>query len=357
MRCLTRRCGLLNQSVAPPAESEAGAALSALRASGALTRLYGPQPDGAVDPLELRRVLAQAHADLRPGAVLSLLVHLAAAVPLLLEDGRAIPDGLVAFAATDTNAGSDLTGLSTTVDIGADTVLLNGTKRWVTSATTAGHALVLARRRPGRHFSQFAWVLVPLAAQGVSIRTAETTLFDGSGVGHVNLNEVRLSREHLVGMPGAGLGLFVRHMVVERLGSAAWAIELCRTVIADTARRLEVRTVEEEPLLRSQVVRHRLAGCAVRVSALEALWMASYRRIAVARDTAAAAVLKAESGAVVERVLGECAQLQGADGFLPGGIQELRAASAVFGIGGGATEVMLEHVADRLDLVLGRLVL
>lgn len=333
-----------------PPGAEADAALSALGAAGVLRGLYGVEPDGTLDPIVLRRLLADAHAALRPGVVLALLVHLATAAPLLAEHGRSV-EGLVALAATDTNPGSDLTALSTTVEID-DVLILDGAKRWVTSARTADHALVLARHRPGRHFTNFAWVLVPLTAPGVTVRAAGTSMFDGAGVGHIDFDAVQLGRDHLVGRPGRALAGFAKHIAVERLGSAAWGIELCRKAIADTARGLELKTVGDEPLRNAPVVRQRLADCAVRVSALHALWTTSCHRITADRDATAAAVLKAASGAVVERVLRECAQLQGADGFATGGIQELRAEAAVFSIGGGTTEVVLDSVADRLDVVL-----
>ncbi len=44
--------------------------------------------------------------------------------------------------------------------------------------------------------------------------------------------------------------------------------------------------------------------------------------------------------------------MAGADGFGADGRQLLRAEAAVFGIGGGTTEVVLETVADHLDGVL-----
>ncbi|WP_030823988.1 acyl-CoA dehydrogenase family protein [Streptomyces hygroscopicus] len=357
----------------PVSGADARRAVAELAAAGALTELYGPRPTGRVDPRTLRRLLAEAAASRPQGTVLALLVQLATALPLLTEtaatptatavrdaalDGRA----LLALAATDAQAGSDLTALTTTVDAvdadggaGGDKVVVNGTKRWVTSALTADHALVLARHRPGRHFTNFTWVLVPLTAPGVTVRPAGTELFHGSGVGHLDLSGVALSRDHLLGRTGRGLALFARHLAVERLASAAWAIELCRGAIADTDRRLRARQVDDAPLRESASVRQRLADCAVRTRSLHALWTDSCDRIADGHDATAAAVLKAASGTTVERVMTVCAQLQGADGFGTGGIQHLRAEAAVFAIGGGATEVVLDTVAGRLDTVLNDL--
>lgn len=350
-------------------DGDAAGIVSALAASGTLTELYGKEPTGRLDPLLLRRILAEADAHGSQGTVLALLVQLATATPLLAETAdtpvalrtlQAALDGdeLLALAATDeASAGSDLAALGTTVDLADQDgdLILDGGKRWVTSALTAGHALVLARHRPGRHFTSFTWVLVPLTAPGVTVRPADTDLFQGAGIGHITFSSVRLPRAHLLGRPGRGLALFARHLTVERLASASWAVELCRRVLADTARRLADRPVDGTPLRQSPSVRQRLAACAVRVSALHALWTQSRDRIAAHHDATAAAALKALSGMTVEQVLTECAQLQGADGFGRDGVQRLRAEAAVFGIGGGTTEVVLDTVAERLDHLLGGL--
>ncbi|MBT2383356.1 acyl-CoA dehydrogenase family protein [Streptomyces sp. ISL-11] len=360
--------GLLADALAAlPDDADARRTAAALGAAGALARLYAGLPAGRLHPVPLRKLLAAAEARGRQGTVLALCVQLASALPLLAEGAaRSAPaartlsavtagEELLALAATDESAGSDLTALTTEVDLGEDTLTLRGTKRWVTSALTAGHALVLARHREGRHFTSFTWVLVPLSAPGVTVRAVETELFEGAGLGHIELAGVTLPRDHLVGRPGMGLALFARHIATERLASAAWAIALCRRVLADTERRLAGRTVDGEPLSRSPLVRHRLAGCAVEVSALHALWTQLHERIATDRDGTAAALLKAASGTTVEHVLAVCGQLQGADGFGTDGVQRLRAESQVFGIGGGTTEVVLGTVADRLDAVLDEL--
>ncbi|MFD8260122.1 acyl-CoA dehydrogenase family protein [Streptomyces griseoluteus] len=347
-----------------PPGRDAREVLAGLSRTGALGRLYPAGPAGRIDAVLLRRLLGAADARGPQGLVLALLVQLATALPLLAQSAstpvtekvlRAAVEGqaLLALAATDEQSGSDLAGLATRVDLTAADVedgilVLDGEKRWVTSATTADHALVLARHRPGRHFTSFTWLLVPLDAPGVTVRPADTELFAASGVGHVTFDRCRLDCGHLLGRPGRGLALFARHIAVERLASAAWGTELCRRVLAGTVARLAGRTVDGTPLDRNPAVRQRLAECAVRVSALDALWTASYERITGERDATAAAVLKAASGATVDHVLSACAQLWGADGFAAGGIQQLRAEAALFGIGGGATEVVLDTVADRL---------
>jgi citronellyl-CoA dehydrogenase len=57
----------------------------------------------------------------------------------------------------------------------------------------------------------------------------------------------------------------------------------------------------------------------------------------------------------VAHVRGECAHMPGAHGFATGGAQELRAQAALFGLGGGTTEVVLSVLGDSADAVLAEL--
>jgi len=333
---------------------------AALGRAGVLRRLYdiAPGPDRNV-----LAVLLDVLVESVPfGAVLGVCVQSAAAVPLLATavagtgdrhaadiltgavDGRLT----LALAATEDSSGSDLTGLATTVDLGGDELVLDGTKRWVTGGVGSAHLLVLARHRPGRHFTNFTWVLVPADAPGVHIRHEDTEMFAGAGIAHVTFTRVRLPGHALVGRPGRGLALFARHMAGERLAGALWAVALCRRVLADTERWLSQRASGDGTVLDRADVRHRLASAVVRVHGLRALCERLGPRVTDWHDTAAAALLKACVADTVEDVLGSCARLRGASGFGAGGLQEIRAQAAVFGVGGGVTDLVLGSVADHV---------
>jgi citronellyl-CoA dehydrogenase len=252
----------------------------------------------------------------------------------------------VALAATDEDSGCDLAALGTRLSFDGDHVRLDGTKRWITNATTCGAALVLARHRPGPHFTNFTWVLVPADAPGVGVAPAETELFDGSGTGHLTFDGVRLTRDHVVGGTGRGLSAFAAHIATERLAGALWAVALCERVLRDTARHLGRRRHGDGVLWEREGIRRRWAGALLRSRQHRALTESLTEAVAARRDTAAAALLKASAAETVEHVLDVCAHLQGAHGFRTGGPQQLRAQGALFGIGGGTTEVVLGIVAE-----------
>src|SRR5215217_6038433 len=179
-----------------------------LGSAGALARVYlDGEPNRGVDPVALGRLLAAVDERASLGSTLAVCVQVATCLPLLASGGPPATtllrsalhgEAVVALAATDETAGSDLTALRTTVDIHEDEVVLDGCKRWICNATQCDAALVLARIRPGRQLTNFAWVLVPINTEGVTVSAADTEFFGGSGTGHLQFHQVRLDRDHLV---------------------------------------------------------------------------------------------------------------------------------------------------------------
>ncbi|RPK65817.1 putative acyl-CoA dehydrogenase [Streptomyces sp. ADI96-02] len=348
-----------------PADTDGRSLWAALGAAGRLRAAYtGADPAAGVDVPALRTLMAEADAVSGIGSTLALCVQIATAVPLLTLGGEQAAHVLdealagravVALAATDEGSGSDLTGLGTTVAIEADGLTVSGVKRWITNATHADHFLVLARHREGGHFTNFTWVLVPATAPGVHVEPADSQLFDGSGTGHLRLDGVRLERTHLVGRVGRGMTSFAAHIAVERLTGTLWAVALCHRQLKHTQQHLQGRKFGDGTLWGLESVRQRFADCLVRVHQLDALTDRLAERVARRHDTAAASLLKAAAAQTVGHVLGACAQLQGAEGFTTGGAQWTRAQAALWGVGGGATEVVLSAVAGSADSLLAEL--
>ncbi|HTZ45348.1 MAG TPA: acyl-CoA dehydrogenase family protein [Jatrophihabitans sp.] len=304
-------------------------------------------------------LLAALDARLPVGTVLSVCVQVATALPILREHSADRPDlrtvteaalagrSMLALAATDAHgAGSDLMSLATTATLTGDRVVLSGGKQWITNACTADHALVLARHSPRPHFTSFLWVLVPMDRPGVRATPAPTGLFDGAGVGSIDLDEVSLDRAMLVGSPGRGLPTFLRHVTTERLAGGLWAAAICRRVLAGTREALAGRPLAGGSVWDAPAVQHRFARCLQLKWQIEA---ACTQLLAAPPSTAMVQgmLLKATVAQNLDAVLGECGQLLGSRAFETGGVAQLRAETAMFGIAGGASGAMLAGIADH----------
>jgi citronellyl-CoA dehydrogenase len=296
------------------------------------------------------------------GPTLSCVVHLATFVPLvrrlahpsLADVGRAAVAGRVVgtIAATDAGvAGSDLLGIETSISIEDDRIVLRGAKEWITIALFADDLAVVARHRPGRHFSSLSLVLVPADAPGVTREEVDSTVMAGAGIGRVGFDDVVLAPTALLGRPGRGLAYFVEQMAAERLAGGFWAVAVARQALDRTVRHLRGRRVGEGALWERSAVRHDLARMAVRLRMLEALVAqivatGSTTGRLPAGDTA---VLKAALAPVAIDTVERCLQLHGAEGFADDhGLLRLLDDVRIFGVAGGSTETMLDLVADDL---------
>ncbi|GIE90971.1 acyl-CoA dehydrogenase family protein [Actinoplanes regularis] len=321
--------------------------------------------DGA-GPERLPALLGVLDEHCPVGVVLSVCVQVASALPLLREHAEAVDGGPVsavhraaargaatlALAATDrAGSGSDLMNLGTTAQLNGDEVILDGGKRWITNATTADHALVLARHRPQPHFTSFVWVLAPIEAPGVRVTATEDDLLPGAGLGDIEFDGVRLDRSHLIGRAGRGMVNFARHITTERYAGGVWAAAICRRVLADTQRRLAARPLGAGHAWDNAAIRERFARCLVESWRIGAA-CAAYRDSP--DPMVASMLLKTAVAESLDLVLGECGRLLGADAYGDAGLARLRAATAMFATAGGATGAMLAGIADHAGDLLGR---
>jgi alkylation response protein AidB-like acyl-CoA dehydrogenase len=324
----------------------------------------GPAARAAAEVLAGHAVVALAATDAGPGSDLTALTTEVRAA----DEGEAGAGAARAAYGAEAHAGdrrdahaygagphagdrrdaraADGTGTGTGAHPGTG-LTLHGTKRWITNAAHADLLLVLARRRPGPHFTNFSWLLVPAGAPGVHVEPAPTGLFTGSGTAHVRLDGVRVAADAVIGGAGRGLPLFARHIAVERLAGGLWASAACHRALGATKRLLD-----ERGLWQHDGVRLRFAAALVRARQLDALTAQLAPAITERHDHSAAALLKAAAGDTADSVLDTCAHLHGAEGFLSGGMQRQRAEAALFGIAGGSTETVLASVADQADRLL-----
>lgn len=332
----------------------------ALGRSGRIEKIYSGSHVCRERLADLLRELDGAHPT---GVVLAVCPQLAVALPLLGSAAGPVAEAawrsalageaMPSVAATDGDAaGSDLMRLGTTARITDDGVTVAGRKRWIAAAEFADHHLVLARHTDRDHFTSFTWVLVPADAAGVRVLPAGSDFFAGGGVGHLELDDVRLARDHVIGRVGYGMALFARHMSTERFLSATWAAALCRRAVTATYQRTTGRPFRGEPLWRHEAVRERLARCLVEVRKLDALCAGVAAGPDGPPSMTDGTVLKIAGADTIATVLDTCAQLWGADGFGGTGMQWLRAEAAMFGNAGGATEVLLAGLANQLPELL-----
>jgi acyl-CoA dehydrogenase len=297
------------------------------------------------------------------GFAVSTLVHTDMASPHLARYGTpeqkachlpAIVAGekVTAIAVTEPGAGSDVAALRSWAERRGNGWLLNGAKMFITNGVLADLYFVAARTdpaaKPSRGVSIF---IVEKGTPGFGVaRKLEKMGWRCSDTAELTFDDVELTADALLGTEGRGFYQIMDNFQNERLVAAAIMTGEAERAIEITLEHVRQRQAFGGTLWDKQVVRHKLADCAMRAEALKRMthhvaWLDAQGRDCV-REVS---MLKAFAAEVVQKVVWECLQLHGGSGYMRGmEIERMYRDVRVHAIGAGATEVMLEEVAKRL---------
>jgi acyl-CoA dehydrogenase len=162
--------------------------------------------------------------------------------------------------------------------------------------------------------------------------------------------DARVPAENIIGEEGRGFYALMRNFQNERLVLGGQAIGEAQAAIELALAYVQERQAFGAALWEKQVVRHKLALMASKVSAARAFIYETAWRAAQGQDCVReVSMIKALVGELVLEVTHGCLQLFGGAGYMTGSpIERMARDARAHAIGGGATEVMLEEVAKRL---------
>ena len=152
------------------------------------------------------------------GAASSLNAGMAYGVPPIIKYGskslqdRFLPmllrgEKRICLAITEPSAGSDVANVATTAKRTPDGkyYVVNGSKKWITNGIWSQYA-TMAVRTGGPGPSGLSLLIVPLLGQpGVSMRRLKTSGGTTGGTTYIELDDVRVPAENLVGQEGMGM--------------------------------------------------------------------------------------------------------------------------------------------------------
>lgn len=186
---------------------------------------------------------------------------------------------VTSFAASEAAAGSDLLALGTIASRTNGGYVLRGRKEYSTNLRDAQFVIVVARTDPSdkRGSDTMSWFLVPTDAPGVHIgRRWPTFGLRAVDVSPLELEDVEVPTEHLLGGEGRGLAMMGNSLAMSRTGIAALGIGIARRardIVMEHGRR---RRIYGDKLNRMQDYRFRIADMEKSIAAARALvWVAA----------------------------------------------------------------------------------
>ncbi len=298
------------------------------------------------------------------GFAITVLVHTDMASPHLAYAGSeeqqarwmpGIVDGalITAVGVTEPDAGSDVAAMRTTARRDGDHYVLNGAKMYITNGVHAGLVFVAAKTDPdakaSRGISIFA---VERGTPGFSVgRALHKQGWLSSDTAELVFQDCRVPAANMLGEENRGFYAIMRNFQNERIVLGAQAMGEAQAMLGLALSWVRTRRAFGGLLWDKQAIRQRLAMLSAEVEAARRLvyhaaWLDAQGRDCV-REVSQ---VKALCGELVNRVAYACQQFHGGMGYLrESAIERMVRDARIQSIGGGATEVMLEEVAKRLE--------
>jgi alkylation response protein AidB-like acyl-CoA dehydrogenase len=266
---------------------------------------------------------------------------------------------LFAYGLSEPDVGGDLASaeVTATLEDSGQTVVINGTKRWVTGARIADVIYTLVRSGPKEdRYKNLSLILVPTTTKGLSIVDLDHLGLRYSETTDVMYDDVRVPAANIMGGPekwNAGWPMLVgRTLDVERLEITAVTLGVATAAVEDAWRYSTERVQFGKRICAHQAVRNMLVEAKTKLTACRhmlyhAAWLASAGRDC-AVEGSMAKLFVAETA--VEIVLA-CQQVMGAYGCAREYDMERYVRDIVcMPIVGGSSNMQKNNIASRLNL-------
>lgn len=184
---------------------------------------------------------------------------------------------ICAEALTEPRGGSDFFGTTTLALKKGDKYILNGQKRFVVGSVGADYFFVYARtKKDGPGHESLSGFLVDRDF-GVEVETTYGLMGNrGGGTGRIVFKDVEVPEENRIGPENAGVFIFNKMMIPERMTSAAGAVGGARAAIEVAAKYTTLRHAFGRPIRKFQAVSHKIADSVAKIDAARALvWIAA----------------------------------------------------------------------------------
>jgi len=218
------------------------------------------------------------------------------------------------FAASETEGGSAAGDTGTMARREGDGWVLQGAKSFVTAGPAANCALVFAATSP----STLSAFWVPTDARGVTFGAPYAKLgLRGALAASMNLDDVRLPSNALVGADGQGEEILRFAAEGSRIGAAALGVGLARAAFSTATRYALSRKSHGRPIVEHQTIQFMLAEMSTQIDAARLLtWRAANCRDVGAPMGAQAAMAKLVASETATRVSSDAVQVLGGNGCL-----------------------------------------
>jgi acyl-CoA dehydrogenase len=256
------------------------------------------------------------------------------------------------LAITEPGGGSDVANLKTTAVREGDDYVINGSKTFITGGIK-GDYFVVGARTGGPGLTGISLFFVEYGTPGFTRSPLERKMgWWCSDQATLYFDECRVPASNLMGEENTGFIAIMENFNFERLALAAGALGMMKTCLEESVAWAQERQTFGQPLIRHQVIRHKIADMSARVDQIESYlncvcWQINEGDMPVAEISK----LKFSATKALEFCASEAMQILGGAGYLRGNpVERIYREVKVFAIGGGSEEIMRDLAVRQMGL-------
>jgi len=344
------------------AAQELPRALHQKAAAAGLLQIGFPEDCGGtpVPDLFYMIVLTEELARAGSGGVIASLMSHGIATPPIGHAGTpaqkaafAMPvlagEKIAALAITEPSGGSDVANLKTKAVRDGDHYVVNGSKTFITSGMRAD-LITTAVRTGGEGMGGISLLVVEADTPGFTRSPLQKMGWHASDTATLYFSDCRVPVANRIGPENMGFMAIMLNFNQERIMLAAQAYGFAKVCYEESLAYARERATFGKPLIRNQVIRHKLADMKMRLDAIKAhldvlAWRVSNKQMPVAE----VCLLKNHACTALEWIANEAMQILGGAGYLRGSkVERIYRETKVLTIGGGSLEIMKDLAGKQM---------
>lgn len=257
------------------------------------------------------------------------------------------------WALTEPGTGSDAAAQKTTARRQGDHYVLNGTKQFITNATDADTAIIMAMTDISQGRRGISAFVVEKDTPGFYVSKVEKKLgMRGSPTASLTMEDCKVPAENMLGLEGEGYKQALQTLEGGRISIGALALGIAQAALDSALQYAKQREAFGQPIGKFQFIQGYLADMSTQISAARlmlyhAAWMKDHGK----RVTLEGSQAKLFASEIASRVCNLCVQIHGGYGYVEDFPAErfLRDAK-LCEIGEGTSEIQRLVIARQLGV-------
>lgn len=194
----------------------------------------------------------------------------------LMQKGR----GIANFSITEPHAGSDVAAINSTAVLRNGEWQINGRKSLVEAAGIADITMFFVKTNPEAGKDGITCFAIPGGTPGNTFLYREETMgMRGIPYGEIELKDVKVPEEALIGEPGSGFQIAMDTIIRSRVGSAGTMMGIARGALEYATRYAREREAFGRPIAKLQGISFMLADMAIELETSRAMVYSAARMI------------------------------------------------------------------------------